>query len=222
CRPGAAPCVKNPVDLPLGEEAGVCAPRVGPVREFGQTTQPDSQLGPLVDRPLEALLTDRHVEAGLAERVRQRAERVPVQGLRRHEAAVRVDVLPAGDSPELLPQLAQAPEELLLRRETARNEPGGALGPVPGAEPLDHGLRMDGRQLVARKLAHRRRSPQALRAGAELVDDLLVRVALADASLKSCERLPVDPLNGSVRASTCHGNQNRAYSPRSNKILLSL
>src|SRR5262249_11432670 len=76
--------------------------------------------------------------------------------------------------------------------------------------------------LVAGKLAHRRRSAQALRARAELVEDLLVRIALADAGLKSCECLPVDPLDGSVGASTCHGNQNRAYSPGHNKILLSL
>ena len=94
-----------------------------------------------------------------------------------------------GDPAELLPQLAQQAEQLVARREPARHEPGRALGGVPAAEVLDHGLRMDRRLRVGRELPHRRRAPEPLGARLQLLEDLLVRVALADARLERGERV---------------------------------
>src|SRR5438105_3729984 len=126
-RPGAAPCIEHPVDLPLREEAVVGLARLGPVGELRQPPQAQRQLGALLDRALEPFLPHRHVEAGLAQRARERAERVPVQRLGRHLPAALVEVARARDAAELLAELAQELQQLLARREPARDEPGLAL-----------------------------------------------------------------------------------------------
>ena len=75
-----------------------------------------------------------------------------------------------------------------LRREACR-----PLGGVPGAEVLDHRLRMHAGVLVGRELAHRRRAAEPLGARAKLLEDLLVGIAPSDACAKLCERCLVDP-----------------------------
>src|SRR5581483_11504583 len=91
-RPGSALRVEHPVDLPFGQERVVRSPRLGPVGELRQASERPGELGALLDRPLEPLLPHRHVEARLAQRVRERAERVPVERLRGQPALVVVDV----------------------------------------------------------------------------------------------------------------------------------
>src|SRR5204863_8223961 len=109
----------------------VLPPGRRPVGELRQALQPARELHALLDRALEPLLADRHVEPGLAQRLRERAEGVPVERLGRHRAATVVEVLRRRRSAELLPQLAQQADELLARREAAWHEPGLALGGVP-------------------------------------------------------------------------------------------
>src|SRR6266545_3298172 len=99
---------------------------------------------------------------------------MPVEGLRRHRAAPRIEVFGRRYAAELLPQLAQEPDELLAGCETPRHEPGLPLGSVPAAEVLDHGLRMDHRLLIGRELPHRRRAAEPLSGCAQLGEDLLV------------------------------------------------
>src|SRR5205807_2465067 len=171
-RPRAAACVEHAVDLPLGHERVVLAARVRPVGELGQPFELARELDPLLDRALQAFLADRDVETGLAQRFGQRAERVPVEGLRRHRAAARVQVLRRRDAPELLPELAQQPDQLLARREPAWHEPGFAFGGVPAAEMLDHRLWVHGRLAGCGELAHRRRAAESRRPGAQLLEDL--------------------------------------------------
>src|SRR5581483_1111123 len=129
-------------------------------------------------------LSNRHVEARLPQRGRERAERVPVERFRREPALVLVDVPRRRRPAELVAQLAEQAEQLLARREAPRDETGRALGRVPRAEVLDHGLWMDSGLRVGGELPHRRRAPEPFRAGGDLGDDLLVRVALADAGLE--------------------------------------
>src|SRR5262249_5172529 len=135
---------------------------------------------------------------------------VPVERLRGHETAVLVDILCGRRSPDPLPQLTQAPQQLFLGGEPARDESGSAFGAVPAAEALDHGLRMDRRRLVFGELAHRRRAPEPAGALLQLAKDVLVRVALADSGLELRERLRVDARDRAVRALAGHGNQDRA------------
>ena len=158
--------------------------RASPSRRTSAAGRARAPARALPDRPLEPLLADRDVVAGLAQRVRERAEGMPVERLRRHPAAPLVDV-PRGRHPaELLAELAQHVEQLLARREPPRHEPGRALRGVPGAEVLDHGLRMHLR------LPDRRRTPSSSATGRvarrapQLREDLLVGVALADRRLE--------------------------------------
>src|SRR5438477_31752 len=71
-RPSAAARVEHAVDLPFREERLVLAAGLRPVRELRQPSEPLCERDPLVDRPLEPLLPHRHVEPGLAQRVRER------------------------------------------------------------------------------------------------------------------------------------------------------
>ena len=57
---------------------------------------------------------------------------------------------------------------------------------------LDHRLRMHRRFRVGGELAHRRRTAEPLSGGAQLREDLLVRVALADPGLKLRELGRID------------------------------
>src|SRR5205085_11413942 len=75
---------------------------------------------------------------------------------------------------------------------------------------------------VLGELLHRRRAAETLRAVAELAQDLLVRVPLADAGLEFGECLRIDAGHGPVRATSRHGNQNRAYLPKCKRSLRSL
>src|SRR5207245_5554785 len=92
-RPGAALRVEHPVDLPLGEQALVLPARLRPVGELRQAAELPGEPDALLERPLQPLLSHGDVEAGLTERRRERAERVPVERFRRHRAPARVEVL---------------------------------------------------------------------------------------------------------------------------------
>ena len=142
--PRPTPRIEHPVHLPFAEHARIRTSGPRPLGESRQMAQAERECRALVDRPLEPLLPHRHVESGLAERVCERSERVPVERLGRDEPAVRVDVPGRGCPAELLTELPKAAEQLLLGREPPRDEPGGAFGPVPAPEALDHCLRMDG------------------------------------------------------------------------------
>jgi hypothetical protein len=153
----------------------------------------------VIHRALEPLFAQRDVETGLAQRVAKRAEDVPERGLRVHRRAVALEV-PAGRSPaELGTERAELVKELLPRRETARGQAGPALRGVPGAEALDHRLRMDVGAWVAVELPHRGGTAQARGAGLQLGENLLVRVAATHAGPKDGEIVGVD-LHGGLTA----------------------
>src|SRR5581483_2856700 len=65
-------------------------------------------------------------------------------------------------------------------------------GGVPGAEVLDHGLRVHLRLRVGGELLHGRRAAEAIGAGGELGQDLLVRVPLAQAGLERRQLRRID------------------------------
>src|SRR4029077_11244906 len=150
-------------------------------------------------------------EAGFAQRLGQRAERVPVERLRRHRAAAGGEGLRGWGAAEVLPQVAQQPDELLTRREAARDEPGLALRRVPAPEVLDHRLGMHARLRVGGELTHRRRTSQPLRARAQLLKDLGVRVALTDSGLEGRERVGVDLRDRPERRLAGHAKKDRAF-----------
>src|SRR6266542_2964708 len=106
-RPGAALRIEHPVHLPLGEEGVVALPRLRPVRELGQALQPARELGALLDGALDALLPHGDVEHGLAQRVRERAERVPVQRLGRDGPLPGVEVTGSRRPAELFAELSR-------------------------------------------------------------------------------------------------------------------
>jgi hypothetical protein len=78
------------------------------------------------------------------------------------------------------------------------------LGRVPGAEVLDHRLRMHRCLVVAREIPHRGRAAEALGTGAQLREDLLVRVALTDPGAERLQRRLVDALDRSGSAFAFH------------------
>src|SRR5205814_7950314 len=85
--------------------------------------------------------------------------------------------------------------------------PGVALGCVPAAEVLDHRLRMDRRERVRRELAHRRGTAEPVGARLQLVEDLLVGVALAQPRLELGQSGGVDAAAGSWRRLAGHDNK---------------
>ena len=165
---------------------------------------------PLIDGALQTLLPHRDVEAGLAQRARERAERVPEQRLRRHRALARIQVArrrrPPEPGAERL-QLAESSSRVAKRRGT---RPASPLRGVPAAEVLDHRLRVHGRLRVGGELPHRRGPPQPGGAVAQLLQDRVIRVALANAGAGT-PRAPPDrclPPRGGGGAEPC--NQSRA------------
>ena len=156
-------------------------PCLGPVHEPWQPPQPAGDADSLLDCALEALFAERHVEARFAKGVGERAERLPVEGLRRHGLAPRTEVTVGGDAAEFFAERAQPLEQVLPGREAARHEPGHPLRPVPASEVLDDGLRMHACVSVGCELAHRRGPPQPLGAGLQLGEDLLIGVAPPEA-----------------------------------------
>jgi hypothetical protein len=85
--------------------AGFC-----PVDEPRQALQAARDAHALLDGPVQTLLTQRDVEAGLAESVRERPEGVPVQRLGRHRPAVFPQIPPGRHAPELVAQSAKTVE----------------------------------------------------------------------------------------------------------------
>ena len=145
------------------------------------------------------------VEARLAQRRRERAERVPVERLRRHRAAVRVDVARGRIAPSSSPSSRSSAEQLRAGREAARHQPGRALRGVPAAECS---ITVCGCTCVPASAANSfivGERPEPLCAGAELVEDLLVGVAPADPRLERRELRRVDRRHraGSVAFRPC-------------------
>ena len=183
-RPRAASRIEHPVHLPLGQEAVVLPARGRPVGELRQVLELPRERDSLLDSPLEPLLPDRDVEARFAQRLGEGTEGVPVERLRRHRPSSRVEILCGRHAAEVLPQLAQEPDELLACGEAAGNEAGLSLSRVPAAEVLDDRLRVNGRVRVCRELAHGRRAAEPFGRRAQLVEDLIVRVPLPDSGLE--------------------------------------
>ena len=123
---------------------------------------------------------------------------------------MRVEVTRRRRPAQLVPELTQQTYELRARREAARDKPCVALGRVPAAEVLDHRLRMDGRERVRRELPHRRRAAEPVGARLQLVEDLLVRVALAQPRLELGQSGGVDAAAGSWRRLARHDNKDIA------------
>src|SRR5262249_23438459 len=133
-RPGAAPRVEHAVDLPLGQHPGPVPARGRPVREPRQPAELEGELRPLLDGPREVLRSDGGGEAGLAQGGGERAERVPVERLGRDPPPAVVEVACGRRAAELRSEAPEDVEELLPRREPARDEPRRPLRRVPGAE----------------------------------------------------------------------------------------
>ena len=123
-----------------------------------------------------------------------------------------VEVLRGRRTTELVSKLSQEADQVGGLCETPWDEPRLALRVVPTPEVLDDRLRVHGRGRVLLELAHRRRAPQAFSGRAELVEDLLVRVALADPSLELGQGLGIDAREGRPlgRAFPGHGKKNRS------------
>src|SRR3954465_1284210 len=136
---------------------------------------------------------------------------MPVERLRRHRAPAGIEVLRGRHAAEVLPQVAQQPDELLTRREAARDQPGLALRRVPAPEVLDHGLWVHARLGVGGELTQRRRTSQPRRPRAQLLKDLGVRVALADSGLERRERAGVDLRDRPERRLAGHAKKDRAF-----------
>jgi len=126
---------------------------------------------------------------------------------------VLVQIARGRSSLDPLPQLAQQLEQLFTRCESPWHQAGRSLGGVPAAEVLDDRLWVHRRLGVRGELAHRRGAPQSLRARLELLDDVLVAVALADPSLELGESVSVEGLEQLACGPSSHGNKDRADSP---------
>ena len=98
--------VDHAVNLPLGQQRRVSGAGGLPVGHLRKTSKLAGQRRAVRNGALEPLLADRHVEARLTERRRQRAERVPDQRLRRDPAPARLDVPDRRRPADLLPELA--------------------------------------------------------------------------------------------------------------------
>ena len=70
--------------------------------------------------------------------------------------------------------------------------PGRPLRRIPGAEVLDHRLRVDAGLRIGRELAHRRRAAEPRRRRAQLLQDLVVGIAAPQAGAKRRESGLVD------------------------------
>ena len=131
---------------------------------------------------------------------RSRATRTCARRARRRAASAggRGEIARSRRSAELLPEPPELLEELVSREEAARKEARSPLRGVPGPEVLDDRLRVDARLRVLRELAHRRRASEPLGRGAQLLEDLVVRVAPAQAGTKRGELSLVDAQRGTL------------------------
>ena len=189
--PGAGCDVDHPVDLPLRQQRVVR-------RAARRPSRPSSAGGRAAARaPRPARPPARAAPPRPARRSRpraapavERAERVPDQRLRRHRAACAR----RGRGPSACgraPRRARAARPRSSSRVTKRRgtRPAARLAAfqVPKCSITVCGCTR--RLRVGRELAHRRRAPEPLGAGAQLREDLLVGVALADPGLELGERL---------------------------------
>ena len=124
-RPRAPARVEHAVDLPLGEERGVRSRRASAQSaNFGSRPSRRASATPCSTARSSRSSPTGDVEAGLAQRVRERAERVPVERLRRHRPRRASRSRAVGGRPSSSPSCASSADELLARREAARDEPG--------------------------------------------------------------------------------------------------
>jgi hypothetical protein len=106
-RPRPSFCAEQPVDLPLGQQPPVAVARFRPVDEPREALQATRDARALLDGPVQALLTQRNVEAGLTESVRERPEGLPVQRFGRHRPAVFAQIPAGRQAPDLVAQSAK-------------------------------------------------------------------------------------------------------------------
>jgi len=105
---------------------------------------------------------------------------------------VLVEISGRRRAPELLAQFAEQANQLVRPGKASWDEASLPLRVVPAPEVLDDSLRVDRRLGVLLELAHRRRAPESFRRAAELLDNLLVRVTLADPRLELGQRFGID------------------------------
>src|SRR5262249_61241075 len=96
------------------------------------------------------------------------------------------------------------------RRQRARVEAGGRLRRIPGPELLDDRLRVDACPGIGGELLHRRRAAEPFRGRAELVEQLVVRVALPDRRLEPRQLLGIDPRERVEATLPGHANNGRS------------
>jgi len=105
---------------------------------------------------------------------------------------VLVEVPGRRRAPELLAQLAEQTNELVGPGKASWDEACLPLRVVPAPEVLDDRLWVDRRLGVLLELAHGRRAPESLRGALKLLENLLVRVTLADPRLELGQRFGID------------------------------
>ena len=143
---------------------------------------------PVRDRALEPLLADRHVEAGLAERRASDPNVCQISDFDAMRPRFASRSCAVGVRPSSSPSSRSCCEQLLAADEAPRRKARGPLGGVPGAEVLDHRLRVHAASGSAAnsRIVGERPSRSARRA--QLLEDLLVGVAPSEAGAKLCER----------------------------------
>ena len=193
-RPRAAARVEHPVDLPLGQQRRRPSLRASAQSaNFGSRPSARASCDALLDGALEPLLPHRHVEAGLAQRVRERAERVPVERLRRQPALVLVDVARGRRPAELLAELAAgAPSSSsrVAKRRGTSPAPRFAAFHEPKCSITVCGCTVVSGSAANSRIVGERPSRSAHASSSR--DDLLVRVALADPGLELRELAGID------------------------------
>ena len=151
-----------PVDLPLGQHRRVAraAPRAQSAN-FGSRPSSPRELAPLrrpraraAPRPRRRRSPPRGAPPRASRTCASRATSTASRP-RRSSMSRAVGVRPSSS-----PSARSTLEQLLARREAPRHEARGPLGGVPGAEVLDHRLRMHARLRVGRELLHRRRAAE--------------------------------------------------------------
>jgi hypothetical protein len=116
-----------------------------------------------------------------------------------HRGPVALEIGARGRPAELVAERPELVQELFPSREAACGQSRAALGRVPAAEALDHGLRMDVRARIALELAHRRGAAQPCGARLELGENVGVRVAATHAGSEVGEIGGID-LHGGLTA----------------------
>ena len=153
--------VEQPVHLPLREQRVVCSPRVRPVGHLRQPPERRARAPRPARSRARAAPRPGHLEPGLAQRVRERSERVRVERLRRQRPAALCEVAGGRRPPELLAEPRSCSSSSSRVRKRRGNSPAARLAAfhVPKCSITVCGwTRASG---SCRELAHRRRAAEA-------------------------------------------------------------